>query len=104
MSDNDDNLFLYDLLGRLLFWLERGAFAVIQGTSGIGKSMMAIQIGIEAALAIQEIQALLLSNAKTITTALMVAISDGLDLGDEDVEAVIALDNASTVFLKLSRN
>jgi AAA domain len=34
------------------FWLERGSFAVIQGTSGIGKSMVAFQIGVEAALGV----------------------------------------------------
>jgi hypothetical protein len=37
-----------NVLGDL--WLERGSFAVIQGTSGIGKSMVAFQIGVEAAL------------------------------------------------------
>jgi AAA domain len=37
-----------NILGNL--WLERGSFAVIQGTSGIGKSMIAFQIGVEAAL------------------------------------------------------
>ena len=37
-----------NVLGNL--WLERSSFAVIQGTSGIGKSMIAFQIGVEAAL------------------------------------------------------
>jgi hypothetical protein len=36
------------VLGNL--WLERQSYAVIQGTSGIGKSMLAVQIGVEAAL------------------------------------------------------
>jgi hypothetical protein len=36
------------VLGNL--WLERQSYAVIQGTSGIGKSMLAVQMGVEAAL------------------------------------------------------
>ena len=37
-----------NILGNL--WLERTTYAIIQGTSSIGKSMVAIQIGVEAAL------------------------------------------------------
>jgi RecA-family ATPase len=37
-----------NILGDL--WLERNTYAIIQGTSGIGKSMVAVQIGVEAAL------------------------------------------------------
>jgi len=37
-----------NILGNL--WLERQSYAVIQGTSGIGKSMLAVQLGLEAAL------------------------------------------------------
>jgi AAA domain len=36
------------VLGNL--WWERQSYAVIQGTSGIGKSMLAVQMGVEAAL------------------------------------------------------
>ena len=36
------------VLGNL--WLERQSYAVIQGTSGIGKSMLAVHMGVEAAL------------------------------------------------------
>ena len=36
------------ILGNL--WLERQSYAVMQGTSGIGKSMLAVQLGVEAAL------------------------------------------------------
>jgi len=36
------------VLGNL--WLERQSYALIQGTSGIGKSMLAVQMGVEAAL------------------------------------------------------
>ena len=40
---NEEIDYSANLLGNL--WLERGSFAVIQGTSGIGKSMVAFQIG-----------------------------------------------------------
>ena len=36
------------VLGNL--WLERQSYAVIQGTSGIGKSMLAVQMGVQAAI------------------------------------------------------
>jgi len=45
---NEEIDYSANVLGNL--WLERGSFAVIQGTSGIGKSMIAFQIGVEAAL------------------------------------------------------
>ena len=37
-----------NVLGNL--WLERNTYGLIQGTSGLGKSMVAVQIGVEAAL------------------------------------------------------
>jgi hypothetical protein len=37
-----------NVLGNL--WLERGSYAVIQGQSDIGKSMLTVQLGVEAAL------------------------------------------------------